>query len=201
MARRSDVTKDSKLKKVVRARMGATNENFTTALRAELAKGQSLAPSTRPAVEPHYAFTPPRTIEHVDARGRRLLGVPEHAVGFDWGYAGSGPNAASWAVLHDATGDAHKALAIAFTDDNLDWFDEIGHKAFVITLAEVRAWRDSVEPAIRRKQQEADAAGGRVTRLSDGLALLSDYQAAATAGARKPWWQTYRDVHGEPAVG
>jgi hypothetical protein len=52
-----------------------------------------------------------------------------------------------------------------------------------------------------RPQQEADAAGGRITRLSDVLARLSDYQAATTAGPRKPWWEAYREIHGEPAVG
>ena len=187
------MTQDSKFKKDVRARMRATGEKYTEARRA-LVAASSASPSAD-GVEPHYKFTPPGTIEYVDGNGRRFLPVPKEAgPGFMWGYAGTGPNTAAWALLVDATGSADPDLAMAFTDDNLNWPDEIADQAFVMTIAEVKAWRAETEPAVRAMEREEKWFSDMIDRVR------ADYQEAAKHGPRKPWWQQHRDAHGEPSI-
>lgn len=113
------------------------------------------------------------------------------------GIRGNGLEHRVLALLLDATGSSDKKLAIAFTSDNLDWWDEIGDKPFVITVAEVRAWRDAAKPRVR---DEPNAHDSHTARFSDALDRLADYRMAAALGPRKPWWQAYRDTHGEPPL-
>lgn len=192
------MTQDSKFKKEVRSRMRGTGENFTTARRAVLeARGKDRARS----IEPHYAFVPPGTIRSVDGTTSEILTVRNgvRGLGFSWGYAGTGSNTAAWTLLLHATGSADQALAIAFSDDHLDWWDEIGDKPFVITVAEVRAWRREAEPDVRARERRPDEEPC-VTRFSDMRERIRTYDEAAKAGPRKPWWQHYRDRHGQPSV-
>jgi hypothetical protein len=98
-----------------------------------------------PTTEQHYAFTPPETIEYVrpdqwrPPRARRPGG--RAGAMLQMGPAGSGPNTASCAVPVGTTGACGDALAMAFTDDTLEWWDEIGKKPFVITKRETIARR------------------------------------------------------------
>lgn len=185
------MTRNAKFKRAVRDRMAQTGEKYTKASRA-VAERRPEARVASPDTfsEPHYAFIPPRTIEFVDEAGRRSLPVPEEAgPSFSWGYAGTGPNTSAWAVLLDATGSCDRRLAIAFTDDNLNWWEEIGGKAFVITKREVVEWRRLNESKVRERAEE----GFGISRFSDMLDRIREYdEALATFGPRKPFWQAYR---------
>lgn len=180
------MTHDAAFKRRVRARMAETGEKFTTARRA-------LLDDPKQAVEAHYLFTPPRTIEYVTSSTRTELQPPEPAgPAFSWGYAGSGPNTASWAVLEHATGDCDLRLAIAFTEDNLDWWDELSDRMFALTVAEVRAWRREREPFVR-----AIPRGQSWTPQQLAGEFLNDLESGETVA---PWWQAYREVHGQPKI-
>jgi hypothetical protein len=195
------VTENARFKKLVRERMKQTDEKYTEARRAVLVECATRdAKPARAEIEAYYAFTPPGTIEHVDAQGSRYLPVPEEAgPGFSWGYHGTGPNTSAWAVLVDSTGSAYPALARAFTDDHLDWWEEIGDREFVITVAEVRAWRAEAEPRVRTEDLDEDDEP-RILRLSNMKDRIEAYEHDAATGPRKPWWLAYRDTHGEPMI-
>ena len=185
------MTENSQFKKAVRDRMAATGERYTTARRALLVQ----------AVEPHYLFTPPGTIERLDVSGRRSLDAPDEAgPGFRWGYNGTGPNTCAWALLLDATGSCDLRLAIAFTSDNLDMWDVIGDRSFVITVAEVQAWRKEAEPRVRRKEAEVESHGPTVASFGDMSERIDAYKVAAAKGPRRLWWQSYRAANGEPRL-
>src|SRR4051812_29133115 len=100
------MTKNARLKHDVRARMAATGEKYTEAARAlqESPPDDDRQAGSDPTGVPHYAFTPSEVIEYVDGPNRRELEVPEESMGvaFGWGYAGTGPNTSSWALLLDA---------------------------------------------------------------------------------------------------
>jgi hypothetical protein len=197
------VTKSPKFKKAIRARMAETGEKYTEARRELGAAGGDPRPlgiPTEPPLEPHYVFTPPATIERVDATGRRYLEVPEEVgPGFMWGYNGTGPNTAAWALLLDATGSCDLELAISFADDNLAWWEEIGEKSFVMTVAEVAAWRLQVEPRVRRVAAEGDSA--RTYSYAEMGERFIEHQRAVALGQCLPWWKAYRAEHGEPFIG
>jgi len=114
---------------------------------------------------------------------------------FRWGYAGSGPNATARALLTDATGSCDQDLAIAFTRDHLDWWSEIGEKPFVLTVAEIRAWRAQTEPQVR-----ADRAGRRHGNVVSFAQLRERFEQQLRDTSAQPWWQTYRQTHGQPRI-
>lgn len=81
----------------------------------------------------------------------------------------------------------------------MDWWDEIGDREFVITAAEVRAWRAEAEPRVRTEDLDEDGEP-RILRFSDMKDRIEAYKQEAARGPRKPWWLTYRDTHGEPMI-
>lgn len=189
------MTENSKFKRAVRDRMVATGDKYTEAARhvgGLLPADGTESVSRQVQTEPHYAFTPPATIEYVDASGRRYLPVPDEVgPAFTWGYTGTGPNTSAWAVLLDATGSCDMALAIAFTADNLDWWDEIGDQAFSIAKKHVAEWRRLNERRVR-KQEAVDQT--RIYSFSEmGERMLAHQAELAASGPRKPFWQAYRD--------
>jgi hypothetical protein len=189
------MTENARFKHDVRARMAATGEKYTEAARAvrERRPDGDATGGADPTSVPHYAFTPPETIEYVDGAERRTLRVPEGSMGvaFGWGYAGTGPNTSSWALLIDATGSADQVLAIAFTDDNLDWWDEIGDQAFVITREEVTAWRRLNEARVHREHREK-AEASRFSDMAERLRASYEEQSRAS-GPRGPFWAAFRE--------
>jgi hypothetical protein len=177
------VTEDSSFKRAARARMAETGERYTVARRALLEVA-----ARRP--EPYYRFTAPRTIERIDAtRTLALAPDPDDGPSFAWGYAGSGPNTTARAVLVDATGDCDLRLAIAFAEDNLAWDLD---SSFVITIAEVRAWRLDRQPDIRQQPR------GRTYTAQEWGQLLMDHLNGD--GLDRPWWRQYRNQFGEPRL-
>jgi hypothetical protein len=78
------------------------------------------------------------------------------------------------------------------------WKD-VGDKSFVMTVAEVAAWRREVEPRVRR--EEDDQAHTRLVSLAELRERWVEHQRAAASGSRLPWWKVYRAEHGEPSIG
>jgi hypothetical protein len=184
------VTENGAFKKEVRARAARTGEKYTEALRRTRGERGRV---TVGEVEPHYAFVPPRSIFYVDEHVRRPLQPPANAgPAFGWGYGGSGPLTSAKALLLDATGSFDQHLAIAFVSDNLRWWEETGRRSFVLTVAEVRAWRRENEARV-----ELEAAGPRTYSAQEFAAKMV---ARLAEPPRRPWWQEYRERHGEPRV-
>jgi hypothetical protein len=178
------VTRDANIKRRVRERQARTSEKYTVARRAVEAE---LGP------ELHYLFTAPRTIERIHGSERHELGVPPPAgPAFAWGYGGSGPNTSAWAVLGDATGDCDNRLAIEFVDDNLGW-PELAEEPFVITAAEVRAWRAEREPRIRSAPPIQIYTGRELAEL-----VFEHLQDAD--GIERPWFELYRTRRRAPRI-
>lgn len=185
------MTENGAFKKRVRARAARTGENYTSARRRLLGNDER-ASRMSTTVEPHYLFTPPDVIEYIDERERRTLPQPDAGT-FSWGYAGGGPLASAEAVLLDATGSTDAQLAMAFVSENLVWWDDQGEQTFLLTVAEVRAWRHEAESRVRR-----DGSGNRTSTAEE---LARDLMAHLSGrGPDLPWWQKYRDQHGEPQV-
>lgn len=151
------------------ARAKARTEDIPYAWALQSVRDKGTAPSD---IEPHYLFVPPYQLYRVTAAGRAELPLPPEnafpgSTSFSWGYHGSGPLTTATALLLDATGDADHDLAIGFVSDNLAWGEEIGDRLFILTVAEVCAWRAEREAAIR---EEAAAEPDTWRRMS------------------RPWW-------------
>lgn len=117
---------------------------------------------------------------------------PNSGSAFAWGYSGDGPLTAADALLIRATGSTDPQLGIGFVEDNLAYWDELADYSFVLTLAEVRAWRRENEGRI-----QADAARNRTW---DSKTLADHVLASFTEPPRRPWWERHRATHGAPQI-
>lgn len=137
-------------------------------------------------VEDHYDLTPPDLIERVSGLRRRRLEA------LQWTGVGARRVAAAGALLNDATGqDVPPYLAAAFAGDLLS-FPGHPHR-LLITVREVRAWRDEREPELAAREAE-----GHPFSLPS---LLAERDRDLAIGPRPSWLEVYRTVYGPPDEG
>lgn len=186
------MTQNGAFKKRVRARAAALGESYTTALRRLQAERDGIG-CVAPVclLEPRYQFVPPGSIEFIDDRGRRAL-EPESGPAFSWGSGGDSQMTSADAVLVDATGSTDPHLALAFVAENLSFWTELAGKPFVLTVAEVRAWRRENEFRIRDEARRQ-----RVLNPAAAAQLIFEL---LNGPPRRPWWESHRLRHGAPPI-
>jgi hypothetical protein len=140
--------------------------------------------------EHYYVLCRPDVVMRVSGSTRRR--ITHETTPTYWSRPGAGRNAASAAIVQDATGeevDAH--LALAFSHDILD--HHFAARRLLIAVREVGEWRREREPEVRAAHRDASVP----TTLPEMLAVAD---AALRGGPWSSWLTVFRTINGPPDV-